>query len=379
MTARRHRPALALLAAGSIALAACGTDPGAGGPEQAVQERLDRGVAVEVTLEADPAALDDPEARERVQELLDRQADGPLLVASRSGDGAARGVVLHGGAVEARLVDDTAYLRLDTTALAQGEALGGGRLGELLEESSGDGDGDGTAGLATLFDALGEDRWIGVSGLDEERLAELAGVSPDPGDGDPGDRDPDESGTDESGTDDAAADVEELLAERGLDDLSGLFEGYATVTGEGPWQVEVHARDLATALAAVGDQVAAQAGDDADDRDAGDHQHDPEDLPERVGGVVVSATDGVADRVTIDLARVLGDLHAGDRDGADRGDHQAMLDGLAAADARLVLDLVDVGDRVDTPTDAAVVDGALLEALLAGRDGAGPGFPLPQD
>ncbi len=357
---RTRSTTLAVLAAGAVTMAACGTDAAAG-PGQAVQERLDRGVSVEVTLEADPSAIDDPEVAAEVQDLLDRQAEAPLLVASRSGDGVATALVLHDGAIEVRKVGDTAYLRLDQQALAAAtddDATGPlAELDDLLSDPDAAG-GDEAPGIGSLLAAIGEDGWVGVSGLTEERLAELAGMGDD-------------------APDDGEA-IADLLAERGLDDLAGLTEGYATVTGEGPWQVEVHARDLATALQEVASEADISRGSDDEESDGPDEDHDLADLPERVGGATVSATDGVATRVVVDLATAVADLD--DDTGATErdDDHDAMLAELAASDARLVLDMVDVGDRVDAPTDAAVVDVALLDALLA-ADGGGLQLPQPQD
>lgn len=371
----RHRTAttaVAALAAGSLVLSACGTDPAAGGPQQVLQERLDRGVSVEVTLEADPGAVEDPDEADELRDLLDRQADGPLAVLSRSGDGVARGIVLYQGAVEARLVDDTGYLHLDVEALA---AAGDGDLPgplaglEDLASEAPDGRAEGSDGssaaagggqVGDLFAALGDDGWIGVSGLTPERLAEVAGTPSAPE------------------VDDQA--VQDLLAERDLDDLSGLFGTYADVTGDGPWEVEVRARDLAAALEAVGEDVTDLAGVDPEASDAlraDDHRddHDPDELPATVGGITVEAADGVANRVTIDLATVAEAMASADEgDQSDAAEADRAIADLRAADARLVLDLVDVGDRTDTPADAAVVDVALLQALVSGQ---GEGFGLP--
>ncbi len=355
--------ALSSLAAAALVLAGCGTDAAAG-PQQAVQERLDRGVSVEVTIEADPAAVDDADAAQAVQELLDRQADGPLLVLSRSGDGQARGVVLDQGAVEARLVEDTAYLRLDTAALAAGDHDLPGPLGDLLpsdlptepdesvtapsESAAPRMPGD----LGAVFGALGGDGWIGVSGVTPERLAELAGEA------------------DETPSDQDMEAVEELFSARDLDSWTGLLDTYATVTGDGPWEVTVDARALATAMEEVDAEAEALLGEPSEesgadaDEDHGDHDVDPDDLPEQVGGITIEAVDGVATRMVVDLATVHDALgEAMDHEDDASGDEPSMGDVLAAADARLVLTMVDVGDRTDTPTDAAVVDVALLDAL----------------
>lgn len=51
----RWKSTIGVVATAALTLAACGTDAGAGGgPGQAIQERLDRGVAMELTIEADP-------------------------------------------------------------------------------------------------------------------------------------------------------------------------------------------------------------------------------------------------------------------------------------------------------------------------------------
>lgn len=361
---RSRSAALALVVTGSVLVAGCAADVAAG-PQGALQERLDRGVAVEITLEADPAGLDDPDAAAELQEMLDDQAqDGPLLVASRSGDGVARGLMLRGGDLEVRLVDETAYLRADADAL---EEFTDGRV--PTPDGSDESAPDGPLALLNGLDG----GWVGISGLTEERLADLAG-------GDEVD-DP---------TDAEMEAVEELLAERDLDDLDGLLTSYATVTGDGPWQVEVHARDLAAALEAVGGQaedlLGIEAPTDGPHEDGDDPDHDLDDLPERVGGITVEAVDGVATRVVVDLATAMEALEAAHTsddvaddasDGPDAADRRERLDALAAADARLVLTMVDVGDRVDTPADASVVDVELLESLLDadGPGGAIPGFP----
>lgn len=359
-TRPRSVPAAAVssLAAAALVLAGCGTDA-AGGPQQAVQERLDRGVSVEVTIEADPAGIDDADMAASVQDLLDAQADGPLVVLSRSGDGRARGVVLEQGAVEARLVDDTAYLHLDTAALSDGDASLPGPLGELLPSDLPTPDDTGPSasappdlagGLGGVLGALGDDGWIGVSGVTPERLAEMAGET----DGTPSDQDMDA--------------VRDLFADKGLDSWTGLLDEYATVTGDGPWEVTVDARALATALEDVEANAEALLGvppEDDENGEAHDGQEvDPADLPEQVDGVTIEATDGVATRMVVDLATVHDALHGAIAGDDATGDDASMGAALAAADARLVLTMVDVDDRTDTPADAAVVDIALLGAMM---------------
>ncbi len=357
--------ALTSLAAAAVVLAGCGTDAAAG-PQQAVQERLDRGVSVEVTIEADPSTVDDAEAAQAVQEILDRQADGPLLVLSRSGDGQARGVVLGQGAVEARLVEDTAYLHLDAAALAEGDIDLPGPLGDLLpsdlpspspddDEPAADPSAPGMPGdVGALLGALGEQDWIGVSGVTPEHLAELTGKA------------------EETPSEQDMAAVEDLLAEHDLDSWTGLLDGYATVEGDGPWDITVDARALATAMEDVDAQAEVLLGapseqdGDVGDEDHGDHDVDPADLPDQVGGITIEAEDGVATRMVVDLATVheaLGEAmdHVDD---PDADDDPAIGELLAAADARLVLTMVDVGERTDTPADAAVVDLELLDAMM---------------
>lgn len=319
--------------AGAMLLAGCADGDAASGPGEAFDNRIAAGTAVDVTVQADPSALEGDEAEE-LQEVLDMQGEGPLMTAAVSPDGDAFGVSFGGDAVQARFADEALYVKVDWDRLAELDPDITAELPTAEEQA------DMTAELppqvGELATGLFDGDWVGITGLSEDTLGTLGALGGATG------QVPDQDELDE---------MRALLEDHELDSVGAAMDAYVTATGDNPWELALHVRDLAEAMAdlsreaeELGLEGPGMTGTDG----AGDIEDELDELPETVEGFTLEAEDGRASRMVVDVATVM-----------ESADAEVDADELArveAADLQLVLDMRDVGDLASAPSDATVAD-----------------------
>ncbi len=332
---RSSRVPLAVAAVATlVALAACGTGS-ATGPGEAMDARLAQGTTIAVTLDADPSGVADPTEAAKVEELLASQADGPLMTLAIDADGAVTGMSML-DALFVRRAGNDVYLRVDWAQLEEADAAPLPQDPRDAIESFGLG---GEAG--GLFDALSAGEWIGITDISDSAqnlMGSLLGPSEAP-------MLPDTSNEE----------VQALLEEQHLDSVDAFLDTYVTATGDNPWELTIDGAALQQALDDV-EEAAAQAGVPSNLELGSDG--DP--LPDTITGLTLTAQDGVATELRIDLDEFMGSIGGdmlGDEDLADLAE-------IAEADAALVLTMTDLGDDAGAPADATTVSLSDLMTMM---------------
>lgn len=328
---RRLAAAAAVVALGA---AACGGDS-SGLPDdpqaaltQAFANRAEDGFSATVGAEVSDAAreriaADDPTAGE----LLGALSDDPLVV-STDGEGRFGMALRFDGepVLEIRGLQEAFYLRMDVEALARRfDPEGGGGVADMrgqldqLEPLLGE--------LTRLVRAAFDGRWVGVTGFSEEdarRLAEQFGGAP-------------------------AEDASEAAAELGLLDLESFADRYLVVESadEGVYEVAVRLR----ALVEAGVQLSAATGQ------AMGAPSELAEVPEQVGGVLVTVEDEQVATVKADVAELA----------ASAGEQASELQ---PDDLVLTASFDDPDDDLlEEPDDAETAPWSEVERLLTGMLG----------
>jgi hypothetical protein len=335
----RTRTRLAAVAAGTaLALAGCATADTAASPGDAMEARLAQGTTVAVTLEADPEALTDPDAAAELSDMLDVTDGGPLMTVGLDPDGAVTSMSFV-DAIEVRRIGNDVYLRVDWDRIDQ---LEGADLEEdpraAIQEL-----GTFFVGAEDLAAALAAGEWIGITDVGDsadELLGDL--MAPTPGATAPG----------------LGADSEEvaaLMEEYDLDSVGAFLDTYVTAEGDNPWELTVDGAALQQALEDV-EAAAAEAG--VTTELTGDVA-----LPDTITGITMTATDGMASEVRIDMVEV------GSAMAATMDDDMADVAEMAAAEPTLVLTMTDLGDNGGAPAEATTIPMADLLTMMGDMSG----------
>lgn len=371
MTTMRRLAIAAVATTMALAATGCGTGTDAQDqPGQALENRFARGTVVEMRVEGDSGAVDDQEIADQLATLQDVQRDAPLVAVGVDPDGQPTSLSMA-GAVDVRWVTNDLYLRADMD-----------RLDELVATE----DQDTTqmpdpqdladqlslliGGHEELTTAFANGEWVGVTGVtdavqgllgDLDQLGSMgmpsAAATP-PGDSTaPADAVPSVDSTSDTTTGLAGVDEEELQALREEYDLTGFdafLATYATVEGDGPWEVTIDGAALREALAAIEEQ----AGVAASDMGMGTMGADLERLPDTIEGITITADGDLATSVRIDMSQALADVG----DGFSPEERDAM----QQAGATIVFDFTDWDETAGAPEDAVTIP---MNELLAPMGG----------
>lgn len=338
------------MGASALVLAACSGGGGgeASSPEEAVaqglEERFENGAAFTLSVDGDLDALAEQAGEPAPPEAEALFNDGLVTGAISPEGGFAMTLGADEGFFEMRAVEEALYLRLDLEALQEFSPDTAGDVPDpeqLQSQLS-------AMGLPPTLQMTAETAlqggWIGITGLDQEALESFAedfGGTMGGSAGVP-------SGEEAS---EAAEDVRAILEEEGLLDGQALTENYLQVTGEGPeYDVTVMARALVETLERVNAELQDSLGPMADTGEV----PAPEDVPEEISGFQVTVEDGAATEVAGDLAALAESM------GEDTGD-------LSEGDVTVRLQLDDLGDQLDVPSDATTI---AFEELVQAAMGA---------
>lgn len=330
---------VAATAASSLLIAGCATGSATGsatGPGDAMENRFAQGTTIAVTLSADPSGLTEPDEIESLQQALDAQADGALVTLGVDPDGAVTSWSLL-DAFHFRRAGDDLYLRVDWARLEslQDEPMAEDprttieQLGASMEDDT------------ELFTALANGDWIGITGISdsaEQLLGGMMGPSEAP-------MLPDTSNEE----------VTALLAEQNLDSVANFMATYVTAEGDGPWELTIDGVALQQALKEV-EAAAVEAGVPSDQTEALTQQ---QDLPAAISGLTLTALDGMATELRIDIDEFGSSMAVGMDD-----EELAELAEMTAADPEIVLTMTDLGDNAGAPADATTIAMADLVALM---------------
>lgn len=333
MTTRIRTGLTAVAAGAALTLAGCATSTTAASPGDAMESRLAQGTTVAVTLEADPDALADPDDAAELSDMLAVADGGPLMTVGLDPDGAVTSMSL-GGAIEVRRIGNDVYLRVDWDRIEQ---LGDAELDEdprmAIQEL-----GTFFMGAEDLSAALAAGEWIGITDVGdsaEQLLGDL--MAPSPGATAPG-----------LGTD--SEEVAALMEEYDLDSVGAFLDTYVTAEGDNPWELTVDGAALQQALEDI-EAAAAEAG-------VATEMTSDVALPDTISGIAMTATDGLASEVRIDLAEV------GTAMAATMDDDMGDIADMAAAEPTLVLTMTDLGDNGGAPAEATTIPMADLLTMM---------------
>lgn len=339
---------MAAVGAAALALTACSGDGSAGSPEEAVaqglQARFEEGASWSLSIDGDLDAI-----AEQVGEPAPPEAEAlfnqGLVTGAISPDGGfAMTLGPDEGFFELRAVEEAVYVRLDLQALRDFAPEASTDIPdpqELQGQLS-------SLGLPPTLQMTAETAlqggWIGITGLTQEALQSFAedfGGTMGGSAGVP-------SGEEAS---EAAEDVRAILEEEGLLDGQELTDQYLQVSGEGPeYDVTVLARALVETLERVNTEIQDSLGPMADTGEV----PAPEDVPEEISGFTVTVEDGAATEISGDLAALAESM------GENTGD-------VSEGDVTVRLQLDDVGDQLQVPSDATTI---AFEELIQAAMGA---------
>lgn len=342
MMTRTRTGLAAASAAAALALAGCASPTSTATPSEAMESRLAQGTTIAVTIEADPDALSDPEDAAELSEMLAVAGDTPFMTLGVDPDGAVTAMSLL-DAVEVRRIGDDVYLRVDWDRL---EDLDDAPLDpdqdprEAIRELGGF-----LTGAEDLATALAAGEWIGITDVGdgaEDLLGDL--MAPTPGVAAPDDADSEE--------------LAALMEEYDLDSVDAFLDTYVTAEGDNPWELTIDGAALQEALDAI-EAEASEAGV------VTDMTGDVGDLPDTITGITMTAQDGLASEVRIDLAEVGTAMATSTLDSDDMADLAEM----AEAEPTLVLTMTDLGDNGGAPADATTIAMADLVAMMGDMTG----------
>lgn len=335
--------------AAALALSACssdGSDGDRGGldadaaPADVVAaglgDRLDNGAAFTLLVEGDLDAVAARTGEPLPAELERLLSEGLVSGAFHPEDGFALTIGSDGGFFEMRAVERALYVRLDLEQLSStfpdvGEIPPPEVLRGQLEALPLSPD------VSAFAEAALDGQWVGITGLSEEALQDLAGSL--------GAAPPDEDVADQQDA------VRSLLEEHDLLDGDAFTQRYLSVDGDGPtYAVTVMARDLVATLDDITDELEGSLGPAAGDMGG---LPDADDVPETLSGFSVTVEDGTATALGADVAMIA--------DSAGEGIAE-----LEAGDIVITLRLRDLGDQLSVP-DATTID---VEELVTGVMGA---------
>lgn len=322
----------------SLVLAACATGSAAG-PSEAMDARLAQGTTVAVTLDADPDAIADPAAAAQVEDALAAQADGPLMTMAIDPDGAVTGMSLA-DAVFVRRAGNDVYLRVDWTRL---DDMEGAPLPQdprdALDELGMSGD------AGDLSTALAAGEWVGITDISDSAqnlVGSLLGPSEAPMLPDPSNEE-----------------VQALLEEQHLDSVDAFLTNYVTATGDNPWELTIDGAAVQQALEDV--EAGANEAGVSSDMQLGNKDMS---LPDTITGLTLTAQDGVATELRIDLDEFMSSVG-----GATLGNEDlAELAELSEADPTLIVTMTDLGDNAGPPADATTISLSDLMTMM-GEEG----------
>jgi hypothetical protein len=347
---------VAVAGAAALALSACSGNGGGGGssdPESTIaaglDARIENGATFTLRLEGDLQALAAASGEELPPEAESLLTEGGLRGAFHQDIGFAMTFGAGDGMVEMRFVDSAMYLRLDPDALADmfPEMGDPAELGALLDSGLVAGD------LADLGRAALAGNWVGITGLSEERLTQLA---------------EDLGGTTTTEQPDTE-DLERLFEEHGFTDGEELTDRYLVVSGDGPtYDVALRARAFVEALIDISREMGElPGGASANAEDL----PDPADVPEQIEGIQVTVQNGVVTTIRADMVALATAM------GEDTED-------LEEGDLTLVLELGDLGNQLEVPSGAVTTDfeelvGGAMGAFMGGMDFGGDSGGFPTD